>query len=126
MSETREEAKVEHTPGPWRSDDRGPLTQWNEWGIEIVAGSGREIATVWLPNEDRSEADATARLIAAAPDLLEALRRLRGEVRGSVGLYGVEDALREVAGNSKVVALLNAVEMADEAIAKALPATPES
>lgn len=58
-----------HTPGPWQYN--GPTE--NGWFVKI--SPKREIAV-----EGRSdvEADANARLIAAAPDLLEALENLMG------------------------------------------------
>lgn len=55
-----------HTPGPWDVQDPlggGP----NEW----IFADGLYIAEV---DGEREEADANARLIAAAPDLLAALK----------------------------------------------------
>lgn len=55
-----------HTPGPWWVDaDPGE-------GVEVHDGFGRT-ASVW---GEEDTATANARLIAAAPDLLAALRRL--------------------------------------------------
>jgi hypothetical protein len=58
-----------HTPGPWRTPvlsgdslNSGNLTVWHE---------EQKIATVW--NHHGKNADANARLIAAAPLMLEAL-----------------------------------------------------
>ena len=48
----------EHTPGPWKSEDRF-----------IFAGSEFKLYVI-----DEAESEANARLIAAAPDLLEALQ----------------------------------------------------
>lgn len=60
-----------HTPGPWRVDPDYP------WDIQNADGS-LEIASVnpyrREDGEDGEVGDADARLIAAAPDLLEALR----------------------------------------------------
>jgi hypothetical protein len=76
MSETK------HTPGPWRaeavmSDDKhdicivNPVKPTGETGWPIV------LASVYFdhtePNISKAEADANAQLIAAAPELLEAL-----------------------------------------------------
>ena len=69
-----------HTPGPWRITDRyGVLTY--QVGID-----GRTVCTVWprqqghrpsgVDTEPWPEGEANARLIAAAPDLLESLREL--------------------------------------------------
>ena len=66
-----------HTPGPWHRDARsGP-------GCDVRAASGRKVALCWgLASNNasnyrpgyRAECDANAHLIAAAPDLLEALK----------------------------------------------------
>ncbi|MCB2020944.1 MAG: hypothetical protein KDG44_09070, partial [Burkholderiaceae bacterium] len=69
-----------HTPGPWRITDRyGVLT--DQVGID-----GRTVCTVWVrqqghrpsgvDTEPWPEGEANARLIAAAPELLDALREL--------------------------------------------------
>lgn len=71
----------EHSPGPWISH---PMTgQGNDERIWIephsAAGSGPVIATVHVTNRNnqaRARADANARLIAAAPEMLKALRDL--------------------------------------------------
>lgn len=71
-----------HTPGPWRYDFDGddfPIVgrpTWEctrygvkgEWSIALVHCLGEE------SQEDGNEAEANARLIAAAPELLEALK----------------------------------------------------
>ena len=63
-----------YTSGPWvRVEQDEPDRQLIEYegNIELVQQSGFRIATVWrTPRED---AEANARLIAAAPELLEAL-----------------------------------------------------
>lgn len=62
--------KPEFTPGPWRiklTERFGPwVVDDNGWHVAEVSVLHREIRT-------REETDANARLIAAAPDLLEAL-----------------------------------------------------
>ena len=57
-----------HTPGPW--DYRDPDGK--------VRANGEVVATVWqwLVKDRWDERDANARLIAAAPDLLAALRQV--------------------------------------------------
>jgi hypothetical protein len=61
-----------HTPGPWTID-----VAYGGWSIRskgiMLALSGGSIST-WITPED--EDAANARLIAAAPDLLEALKRV--------------------------------------------------
>lgn len=62
---------TKHTPGPWAAKPKGKLGEWHidsaEWGIAIVAGgAGHE--------GFNGRSDENARLIAAAPELLEALK----------------------------------------------------
>ncbi len=78
-----------HTPGPWRVDQ--------ELGfIQVLHGSPQEFGTVriaivddlagWhgdVPRTTNKEGEANARLIAAAPDLLEALEQMISECGAS-------------------------------------------
>ena len=66
-----------HTPGPWLRDDCSGLD------CDVRAASGRKVALCWgLASNNatnyradyRAECDANAHLIAAAPELLEALQ----------------------------------------------------
>ena len=66
-----------HTPGPWVRDTG------SGFGCDVRAQNGRKVAATWgINNSDphrpayRAECDANARLIAAAPELLEALETL--------------------------------------------------
>ena len=60
-----------HTPGPWKMDrDRAILGQGH--GTRGLHGAIADVYS-WVGTE---EADANARLIAAAPELLEALKAL--------------------------------------------------
>jgi len=61
-----------HTPGPWSVDD--PHQIWAESAGEYVAITRVEDWET-IPRE---QAEANARLIATAPDLLEALNELIG------------------------------------------------
>ena len=61
--------KSAHTPGPWQYGS-GKLSN----SIQVYVGA-QNIASVTMLNH-YEPADANARLIAAAPDLLEALRAL--------------------------------------------------
>jgi hypothetical protein len=70
--------KAEHTPGPWRREkyrdsENYSLTivadnpygdKWGTWAVAHAHGWG---------GDDHHQSEANARLIAAAPDLLEAL-----------------------------------------------------
>ena len=97
-----------HTPGPW-------VAEYDEYGDEIWFG-GRGCGT-WtigpayiggdgLTQEGQERMAADARLIAAAPELLEALDNLLKVIDGE--------------GGTKP----NACEMARAAIAKAIGETP--
>lgn len=77
-----------HTPGPWLRDDCSGLD------CDVRAASGRKVALCWgLASNNatnyradyRAECDANAHLIAAAPELLEALSKLLNEVDGLIG-----------------------------------------
>lgn len=59
---------MQHTPGPWHvaADANGTMT---------TNGNGAQIA-MWPPQGGTVEQCANARLIAAAPEMLTALRRL--------------------------------------------------
>lgn len=70
-----------HTPGPWHV---GP-----HYTCDVESREGR-VCECRPFGSDR--ADANARLIAAAPDLLEALKSLRNEVIGAIGI-GVSDSI---------------------------------
>jgi hypothetical protein len=71
--------QAKHTPGPWHmmlTKDGYQIGTglWEDWGNGDMAFSEFQIATVWACME---EANSNARLIAAAPDLLEALLEIR-------------------------------------------------
>jgi hypothetical protein len=70
-----------HTPGPWTFIEHGYPTTYHVHGF--VEGSDRApVCGLWMPAEQKDiveEGRANARLIAAAPDLLEALRYLHPE-----------------------------------------------
>ncbi len=59
-----------HTPGPWSTRENGG------WQKMIMAG--KHIITYSTGENQKEEVEANARLIAAAPDMLEALDGLVG------------------------------------------------
>lgn len=59
-----------HTPGPWKAVPEGS----GSWTIYPVDGPRDGIVTSFGQYRDRENKEADARLIAAAPDLLEALK----------------------------------------------------
>lgn len=73
-----------HTPGPWKWHDNG-----YPQGIRSDTGPGAveicRIGGVADAPEDAWECDANARLIAAAPDLLEALEALADKAENVMG-----------------------------------------
>lgn len=85
-----------HTPGPWTAT-------CNHISASITTSDGSVIyPTIALVDTATTSADANARLIAAAPDLLAALIGLAEECTGKLGRnpYGVpafKDALRALA-----------------------------
>ena len=66
-----------HTPGPWLSN---PCGLSGDFGIYPDTEPEFKIATLGYSG-DSSETQANARLIAAAPDLLQALKDVLGIVR---------------------------------------------
>lgn len=80
-------SKKAHTPGPWRvfiCDDGG---EWSGWPLSIspvgnddksVVRTGGHWPYEWDESTSKAEAVANARLIAAAPDMLEALEDIAG------------------------------------------------
>ena len=61
-----------HTPGPWRIN-----TRLSRNGAPVISGDGRDIAkALYHMGSEDPEVDANARLIASAPELLEALECL--------------------------------------------------
>ncbi len=66
--------KATHTPGPWNYlyDGRGDHT--------IVDAYGRVLAVTWGVPIDRGTEEANARLIASAPELLEALEDVESKI----------------------------------------------
>lgn len=67
--------KASHTPGPWVSADYGDYGDY--FGeCRVILGEGGNIRTAVVLGFDNKENQANARLIAAAPELLVALRTL--------------------------------------------------
>jgi hypothetical protein len=57
-----------HTPGPWRA------VKTHSGIIDILDPRSRDVVTVYGGGVESTSKEANARLIAAAPDLLEALK----------------------------------------------------
>jgi hypothetical protein len=73
--------ETKHTKGPWSVSNRRIET--NEYGIEGIdidgAGDEIDIATVWIPKGDEDPGLYDAKLIAAAPEMLEALLSIEND-----------------------------------------------
>lgn len=79
---------AQHTPGPWDYDQTGDDKRICV-GIGLVEGpNGYDVAEVYSDDCDHDEALANARLIAAAPDLLDAVRELEAIL--AEGLFNIE------------------------------------
>lgn len=90
--------ETKHTPGPWRIDENGQdvicnAQEYHRWGI-----GERHIATGFSCHDPanaeayKAEAQANARLIAAAPALLEALQKLLANAE-AVHSFGLPDTI---------------------------------
>lgn len=87
-----------HTKGPWKArvnPDGGRLSVEGADGTAVVAGCG----CCDSPWTDKAHAEANARLIAAAPDLLAACKALLQFEDAEIGESGgeLEDSMRAVA-----------------------------
>jgi hypothetical protein len=69
----------QHTPGPWNYD--GPNAQTAHI-IHVADGEIAEAFSEWISNK---QAEANANLIAAAPDMLEALEYIEAMVNDGIG-----------------------------------------
>ena len=63
-----------HTPGPWAA------RRMHTGGFDIMDPRNRDVVTVYGGGVETESREANARLIAAAPDLLEALRQTTAQI----------------------------------------------
>ncbi len=100
MEEVMDTQKQGHTPGPW--------TMRREFGTiaDVVDENGGVVAIPWHGQKDKTPAlvanpicEANARLIAAAPELLEALKELAALSKFDPANFGprTDKALRTIA-----------------------------
>jgi hypothetical protein len=70
-----------HTPGPWEAREYGltPILKTAAHGVIVGKGDGM---IAFVPGNDKAECEARARLIASAPELLEALEAAYEELEG--------------------------------------------
>lgn len=102
---------TKHTPGPWTIGrvEQGPDSK--SIYIEAIDGYTAEIAQVWGHNSD-GDLEANARLIAAAPKMLAALKEIQKRIaesdlwwmdcpeRGGFDLEGIESIISEAKGGA--------------------------
>lgn len=79
--DSRLQTTDQHTPGPWCVVGR-------ETALEVVEARRNWMRVCFLTSDGACEANA--RLIAAAPDLLAACRRLRAVINDHVSLADVD------------------------------------
>lgn len=105
---------TQHTPGPWRQNG-SLITAQGDFGTTIASLPCKCDAVPRFADaaaRDFAERDANARLIAAAPDLLAALRQLRN----SCEMPWMQTRMRGASCGNDVEIALNA---ARAAVAKA-------
>ena len=97
-----------HTPGPWKVY----YLEKNSDGEPCIMTATHCVGHIWINDISREQAAANAVLIAAAPDLLEALQRATPYLTDS-SAPGACDGLQEGCGRCAAIWLVN------EALAKA-------
>jgi hypothetical protein len=109
--------REKHTQGPWIAASKASSVV----GLPVVAQSGRSIASVsyfnlgeGFANHER-ESLANSRLIAAAPDMLQALDDAR---------FFIQDCLDNCHDRGTIGNLMGARDVIDAAIRKATEPTP--
>lgn len=84
-----------HTPGPWQAQRRAG----SDYGYEVVADRKRRIIAETICGEH----DANAHLIAAAPELLEALKACKDFLDGVPRPSGIRIHLDELSDTAEQV-----------------------
>lgn len=85
---------TKHTPGPWVAEPGGGRGAW-------IMGANREWTALACGDTDES-ANANARLIAAAPELLEALKvaQIWLDLDGRYDMRGINAAIEKATGEA--------------------------
>lgn len=106
-----------HTPGPWRiAENDGAYAYIKSGPGTNLMKPGQMVAKVWLQDADYNEANA--RLIAAAPELLEACKQLLTTLEEAeqahvlIGHWG-QDAQREFYNRPEIKLLVRALAKAE-------------
>lgn len=103
-------SKASHTPGPWRFDEEhNEIVGRPEWGCIRFRVKGEwSVASVETDCGSDAEVEANARLIAAAPELLDALRSAVGAMevldhpKGYGALLKAQNAIAKAEGRHDV------------------------
>lgn len=77
-----------HTPGPWRVFSEGRKNPGIEAKSSTIVLYGDDDEDCGIRGEDSEEQLANARLIAAAPELLEALKELVADAKAKLIVFG--------------------------------------
>ena len=83
---------AKHTPGPWDWDAQGQNGHNGLFNIYILDSTKRKIGTLYGRGDER---EANGRLIAAAPEMLEALELLVEEAREDSQNASLMDAFQK-------------------------------
>lgn len=96
---------MKHTPRPWRLGEYSELYGWEVHRPD----ESFLVARVQADTEDHVEGKANARLIAAAPDLLQAAERVLGQyVRGEqIDMGQLSEAFKKAKGRGAALAALS-------------------
>lgn len=97
---------TKHTPGPWRCVD----TSYHAHDYRLLRSDGLPMPVNAMGANDHSEQRANARLIAAAPELLEALKAIANMRPRTMRSGGIDPHDMR---NAQLLAL-NAIRKAEE------------
>lgn len=78
-------SEAKHTPGPWKRND---FLDLKEISLKAITCERLGFCVTFINTDDKlrvGEADANARLIAAAPELLEALQAIMEDMDSEFG-----------------------------------------
>lgn len=104
---------AQHTPGPWQYYADLPSTEPN-WHIVTNASRMRVLANVHIEPGNATD-EANARLITAAPELLDALR----ECQTALAMVVAPDAIRQTTAMHAFAHAISAESKARAALEKA-------
>ena len=86
-------SEIKPTPGPWEAKPTGPWDGWDGWSVEDATGA---VVCDAHGSQLNGRREANARLIAAAPELLDALQAAKLELWRLLDSKGIEPkAIRE-------------------------------